>query len=198
MANLEKYEQAVERCRALLTKWFDAGIELFVELQKIEINEDWKTPDVGTFQDFLARAFPNSAVDLYVYNNVTQAIDLYGVERVRQVGPQGCHALLNRVLLESKEKRELVSASIDSHVRVNGTPPSRGEVRRIVHGVVATPSPQARSTRSLVRESSMALENRSLKEENAKLKRELAAEKRRAEQLEKKLAKLTPRERKVA
>lgn len=186
MANVEKYETAVAKVRSLFERWFDAGVDLFVELFKVEHSGVWRNPENATFGDFLAREFPNHAISLDRYYHVTQAIQIHGEARVRQVGVEACHALIAPKVISDENTRALVTASIDRYMAEHQCAPPPAEVRRIVNGVVGAQAPMASSTKRVMRESQLELENR-------QLKAELVDARRRIRELESELKKLRPR-----
>lgn len=189
--NLQKspeYETAVARIRTLLANWLESGVDLFLALREVETKEVWKTPETPTFGDFLQREFPN-AMGLNRYSNVVQAIDIYGVERVRSVGVEACHALLAPGATADTSRVRLVEASLDQFMSANHCAPSPKEVRRIVNGVIERKAPLAGSTRAVQRQSNLETENAELRAQVAALTKEVASLKREKARLEKQLAK---------
>lgn len=94
----------------------------------------WKHPGHATFGDFLRAEFP-TALGIERYQNVINAINVYGVERVKQVGIESCHALTVKALVEDDAKRTKVLQGIDQFVKKNGCAPDRNKVRELVQSV---------------------------------------------------------------
>ncbi|HET9954149.1 MAG TPA: hypothetical protein VFQ61_06580 [Polyangiaceae bacterium] len=180
--DFEEYRAAVARVRELIGNWLNGGVDVFLELQKIDKKGIWRIA-YSSFGDFLSREFPN-ALGLNRYENVIHAIAVYGEKRVRQVGVEGCHALLCAEVVKSEDKRSELEASIDRHVQVTGTPPPPREIRRIVRGILETPSPLAKATISLRRDSALA-------QEVVLLRAQLREAKKRIRELEAQLRKAT-------
>lgn len=182
-ANIKAYEQAVERLRGLLSRWLEAGVDLFVEINKIEQSGIWRTPLHATFGDFLAAEFPNHALSLERYNHVVEAIAVHGIKRVRELGVEACHAMITPRLVRDQEKRQEFHASVDRYISDKKTPPPVAEVRRIVRGIVEEPAQVASVTKQVRRDNGLA-------EENAQLRQELQAANRRIRELERENAAL--------
>jgi hypothetical protein len=183
-----EYETAVSKIRTLLANWLESGVDLFLELSAVEKQGVWKTPETPMFSDFLQREFPN-AMGLNRYAHVIQAIDIYGLERVRSLGVESCHALLAPGATGDTANVQLVEASIDQFMNANHCAPSPKEVRRIVNGVISKKAPLASSTRAVQRQGNLELENARLKAEVAALQKEVASLKREKARLEKQLSK---------
>jgi hypothetical protein len=128
------YQSTVIEIRALLANWFESGVELFLKLRDVDRSGIWKHPGHATFADFLRAEFP-TALGIERYQNVVNAIDMYGVDRVKQVGIESCHALTVKALADSPEKRARVLAGIDNFVGTNGCAPDRNKVRELVSSV---------------------------------------------------------------
>lgn len=135
----DTYAKSVERIRSLLTNWLESGIELFIELKKIDESGVWKHPGHATFGDFLRAEFP-TALGIERYQNVINAINVYGIDWVRKVGVHACHALTVKALVDSAEKRQLVRDSVDQFIATNHCAPDVNKVREIVLGA----APEAR------------------------------------------------------
>lgn len=176
---IQKYQGAVSELRGLLANWFESGVDLFVRLREVDREGIWKLPGHATFADFLRAEFP-TALGIERYQNVVNAIDVYGVERVKQVGIESCHALTVKALVEDESKRARVLEGIDSFVRTNGCAPDRNKVRDLVASV----APETRRTPKELRgsETEEALrgelqaakaEIRELKGENKRLQKEV-------------------------
>jgi hypothetical protein len=184
----QAYEQAVSKIRTLLANWLESGVDLFLELRAVETQGIWKTPETPMFSDFLQREFPN-AMGLNRYGNVIQAIEIYGVDRVRALGVESCHALLAPGATADTANVQLVEASLDQFINANHCAPSPKEVRRIVNGVIEKKAPLAPSTRAVQRQGSLELENARLKTEVAALTKEVTALKRENARLQKQVGK---------
>jgi hypothetical protein len=128
------YENAVNEIRELLKNWFESGVDLFLKLRDVDRSGIWKHPGHATFADFLRAEFP-TALGIERYQNVVNAIDMYGVERVKQIGIESCHALTVKALAESPEKRDRVLSGIDNFVQTNGCAPDRNKVRELIAAV---------------------------------------------------------------
>ena len=174
------YESAVGNIRGLLSNWFESGVELFLELKKVDDSGIWKHPGHATFGDFLRAEFP-TALGVERYQNVINAINVYGVERVKQIGIESCHALTVKALVEDESKRTRVLQGIDSFVKKNGCAPDRNKVRELVASV----APETRRTPKelLGPETELALRRelqsakvriKELERENKKLEKEIA------------------------
>jgi hypothetical protein len=135
----DTYTQATERIRTLLTDWLESGIDLFLELKKIDESGVWKHPGHATFGDFLRAEFP-TALGIERYQNVINAINVYGVDWVRKIGVHACHALTVKALVDDPQKRQLVRASVDQFMATNHCAPDVNKVREIVLGA----APEAR------------------------------------------------------
>lgn len=140
-----RYEQAVQNVRALLDRWIGAGIDLFLELRKIEHSGWWKAPGYTAFHDFLSAEFPNT-IGIERYNNVMQAIELHGEKFVRKVGVHNCHAIAIRSVAEDPKVAEMVRNSLLTHIERHGVPPEATETRKIVKGVIGEPAKPRPST----------------------------------------------------
>jgi len=132
--SIASYKSAVAEIRKLLADWFESGVELFMKLREVDQSGIWKHPEHATFADFLRAEFP-TALGIERYQNVINAIDMYGVERVKQIGVESCHALTVKALQDSPEKRARVLLGIDSFVKTNGCAPDRNKVRELVSSV---------------------------------------------------------------
>jgi hypothetical protein len=194
-----RFARALKNAKELLAKWFSAGVDLFIELIRIEESEDWQGPTVETFEDFLNLAFPaGSPIDMYVYGHVKAALEAYGDDLIRKVGPQGCHALIQREIIESESKKALVVASIAQHYKSNGVPVSSGEVRRIVRGIAKSEHKLANTTLKALRTDREKEENGLLRKENAQLKKENAQLRKENARLSKEVESLKSRQRRKA
>lgn len=145
---LNTYTKTVARVRELLAHWLETGLDLFLELRRIELDGIWKLPGHAGFQDFLSAEFPNT-LGIERYNNVIQAIELHGEDFVRRVGVHSCHALVVRAVAENPEHAKLVRASVLHHVEQHGCAPEQAELRKIVRGVVGDFVRPAASTRAV-------------------------------------------------
>lgn len=159
------YQTAVAEIRALLAKWFESGVDLFLKLREVDRSGVWKHPGHATFADFLRAEFP-TALGIERYQNVINAIDMYGEARVRQIGIESCHALTVKALAESPEKRSRVLSGIDNFVKMNGCAPDRNKVRELVSAV-------APETKRPPKEIQMTDELAALQAELAATKREV-------------------------
>ncbi len=128
------YQRSVSEIRELLANWFESGVDLFLKLRDVDRSGIWKHPGHATFADFLRAEFP-TALGIERYQNVVNAIDMYGVERVKQIGIESCHALTVKALADNPEKRARVLAGIDNFVQTNGCAPDRNKVRELVSSV---------------------------------------------------------------
>lgn len=164
------YEKAVSEIRTLMANWFEAGVELFLKLREVDQSGIWKQPGHATFADFLRQEFP-TALGLERYQNVINAIDMYGVDRVKQIGIESCHAMTVKAMQDSPEKRALLLSGIDNFVKMHGCSPDRNKVRELVISI-------APETRRPPRELLATFAE-------AKLREELAKAKARVKQLEK-------------
>jgi len=187
--DIQTYQSAVARVRGLLARWLDAGVELFVELNKIEQSNIWKTAEHATFGDFLTAEFPNHVLSLDRYRHVIDAIAIHGIGRVRELGVESCHAMILPQLVNDPEHRREFGASIDQYLREKKAPPPPAEVRKIVRGIIREEAPLAESTRHVRRDNALSQENRRLRQElqvanrrireleqeNAKLKKQIEA-----------------------
>lgn len=173
-----EYTAAVVSIRGLLARWIDSGIDLYVEIRRVELAGDWRAPGHASFTDFLAAEFPN-AIGFERYENVIQAIEVHGLDFVRRVGVHACHATTVKAIAEHPERAELLRASVDEHVRVHGVAPDRNKIRDMVVGIapeVVRPSPE---TRAVTERRAMQARIRELTREVERLTRErdeLAAE----------------------
>ncbi len=172
------YENAVHRIRGLLEKWFESGVDLFLELRTVDSSGVWKHPGHATFADFLRAEFP-TALGIERYQNVINAIDVYGIERVKQVGIESCHALTVKALVENEEKRALVLEGIDNFVRTNGCAPDRNKVRELV----AAAAPETRKLPKELTEVFLTAELKAAKKRIGELEREIKKLKKENEKL---------------
>jgi hypothetical protein len=186
---MDEYQTAVERIRKHLSSWLESGIELFLELQSVENSGVWRTLH-PTFGDFLTREFPN-ALGLNRYENVVKAIAIYGIDRAKLVGVEGCHAMLTAEVVRDERKRTELEASIDRHMLLTGTPPPAQELRRMVRGILGTPSAVAKATAAVRRD--VAAQS-----ELERLRAELNAAQKRIRSLESELRKLKGQEERSA
>jgi hypothetical protein len=131
---ITSYQNAVTEIRKLLVDWFENGVELFMKLREVDQSGIWKHPGHATFADFLRAEFP-TALGVERYQNVINAIDMYGIERVKQIGVDSCHALTVKALQDSPTKRARVLLGIDTFVKTNGCAPDRNKVRDLVSSV---------------------------------------------------------------
>lgn len=129
-----RYNRAIGEIRTLLELWLEAGIDLFLTMRKIEKQGDWKLPGHATFNDFLRKEFRN-ALGFEKYNNVIQAIELYGENFVRTIGVEPCHTISISAMAESPENREELVSSVKEHIDLHGSPPDRNKMRNIVLGI---------------------------------------------------------------
>lgn len=172
MSELQKregYDGAVAEIRSLLVNWFESGVDLFVKLQAVDRSGVWKHPGHATFGDFLRAEFP-TALGIERYQNVINAINVYGIERVKQVGIDSCHALTVKALIDDDGKRARVLSGIDNFVKTNGCAPDRNKVRELVASV----APETRKDPKELREL----------DETAKLRAELTLASKRVRDLE--------------
>ncbi len=183
--SLVKYNEAVTHARQLLTNWLDAGVQLFLALREIETSGDWQNGEHANFQDFLTAVFPNHVVSFDRYYNVINAINVYGKERVADLGVECCHALLHPKVTNDEAARTRVTAAIDQYIATNKAPPPRAEVQRIVRGEVQEPSPLSRSSLAIRRTSEQQETIARLRDEVATLRKENKALKRKLQRLEK-------------
>lgn len=180
------YDEAVNELRELLTNWLESGVELFLKLRDVDMSGIWKLPGHATFADFLRAEFP-TALGFERYQNVINAIEIYGVERVKQVGIESCHTLTVKALVENPEKREAVLSNIDIFVDKNGCAPDRNKVRDIVLGIAPEARAPGREMRELTELARLRAETESLRRELRELKKENRALKVECERLQKKL-----------
>lgn len=131
---ITSYKNAVTEIRTLLGDWFKSGVDLFLKLREVDQSGIWKHPGHATFADFLRAEFP-TALGVERYQNVINAIDMYGIDRVKQVGVDSCHALTVKALQDSPAKRARVLLGIDTFVKTNGCAPDRNKVRDLVSSV---------------------------------------------------------------
>ena len=165
------YDGAVKKIRALLTDWFESGVDLFLELKKIDQSGIWKHPGHATFSDFLRAEFP-TALGFERYQNVVNAIEVYGIERVKQVGIDACHAITVKALVENKPKRDKLLDGIDNFVKKNGCAPDRNKIRELVAAV----APESRRPpKELLETNELGLLRQALAEAKARI-RELEKE----------------------
>lgn len=177
--DITKYQGVVSEVRELLSRWFESGVDLFLKLKEIDASGVWKHPGHATFGDFLRAEFP-TALGIERYQNVINAINVYGVERVKQIGIESCHALTVKALVEDEVKRTKVLSGIDNFVKTNGCAPDRNKVRELVAAV----APETKKSPKELRldeetermRTELALANkeiRDLKRENARLTKEV-------------------------
>ncbi|KKN08237.1 hypothetical protein LCGC14_1058610 [marine sediment metagenome] len=163
------YDSAVKRIRALMQNWFERGVDLFIELRSIDQSGVWRHPGHATFSDFLRTEFP-TALGMERYQNVLNAVDVYGVKRVKQIGIESCHAVTVKALIDDPIKRALLERGIDNFVKKNGCAPDRNKVRDLVSSI-------APETRRVPRELTMT-------SQEEKLRKELTTAKKRITKLE--------------
>ncbi len=132
--SIVKYQTAVDDIRGLLAHWLESGVDLCLKLRVVDQSGVWKHPGHATFADFLRAEFP-TALGIERYQNVVNAVDMYGVARVKQIGIESCHALTVRALQDSPQKRAAVLSGIDNFVKRNGCSPDRNKVRELVAAV---------------------------------------------------------------
>ncbi len=132
--NKRSYDSSVKRIRALLQNWFEKGVDLFVELRAVDQSGVWRHPGHATFSDFLRAEFP-TALGMERYQNVLNAINVYGVKRVKQIGIESCHAVTVKALIDDPVKRALLERGIDNFVKKNGCAPDRNKVRDLVSSI---------------------------------------------------------------
>jgi polyhydroxyalkanoate synthesis regulator phasin len=184
MTNIQKsqYDKAVGEIRELLANWLESGVDLFLRLRDVDVSGVWKLPGHATFSDFLRAEFP-TALGIERYQNVINAIELYGVERVKQIGIESCHALTVKALAEDATKRAQALAGIDTFIKKNGCAPDRNKVRELVASV----APETRRPpKELLEPEEIAL----MKQKLEAVKTELNAAKKRIRELENEVKKL--------
>ncbi len=173
---LTQYNAACARVRKLLNDWLESGLELFLELRKIEQAGDWQAPGHATFSDFLRAEFPN-AIGIDRYQNVMRAIDVHGVEFVKKIGVHAAHAASVSAIAEHPERMKMLQDCVDKHIKERRVPPERDEVIRMVRDI----APETAKPRGMVR---ALLTEQSLRETIARLTKELQAARARVKELE--------------
>jgi len=163
------YDSAVNRIRALMQNWFEKGVDLFIELRAIDQSGVWRHPGHATFGDFLRAEFP-TALGMERYQNVLNALNVYGIKRVKQIGIESCHAVTVKALIDDPIKRALLERGIDNFIKKNGCAPDRNKVRDLVSSI-------APETRRVPRELTMT-------SQEEKLRKELSTAKERIKELE--------------
>lgn len=177
---LTKYNSACGRVRALLNRWLESGLELFIELRKIERDGDWQAPGHATFSDFLRAEFPN-AIGIDRYQNVMRAIDVHGVEFVKKIGVHAAHAASVSAIAEHPERLQLLQQCVNKHIEDRKVPPERDEVIRMVRDI----APETAKPRGMVR---ALLTEQSLRETVTRLTKELREARARIRELEREKA----------
>lgn len=168
-----EYNAIVARIRELLGRWLETGVDLFLELRDVDLSGKWKLPGHATFRDFLRAEFP-SALGLERYNNVVRAIELHGVDRVRQVGVFACHTLSVDAIAKSAERVELLGTTIDRYVSDHGVPPDANTIRDMARGIAPELVRPHRSTVAALRDLRLAEELKVARARVRELERELA------------------------
>lgn len=164
-----RYVAAVDKIRKLLERWLDTGIELFLAMREVEKRGDWKLPGYATFTDFLHDEFKN-ALGFEKYNNVIQALELYGESFVRKIGVNPCHAVSVKAMADSAANRKQLVEAVEVHIQQQGVPPDRNKITRMVREIAGLP-PRLSPETELV---ALRTEVKRLKAECARLRERVA------------------------
>jgi hypothetical protein len=175
MADLKKYNSVCERVRKLLANWLNSGVELFLELKKIDDAGDWRAPGHATFADFLKAEFPN-AIGIERYENVIRAFEVHGIGFVRKIGVHAAHATSVSALTQDPSNIKKLHEAVDRHIEKNRVPPEVNELRRMVRDITKI-HPSRGTVRDMEREEA-------LKETILRLKNELERARTRIKELE--------------
>lgn len=191
--NQAAYSNAVNRIRALLANWLESGVELFLALKEVDDSGVWKAPGHATFSDFLKEEFP-TALGMERYQNVTNAIQIYGVEFVRKHGVHVCHAITKEAVVSNPTRINEVKRSMDDHLERKGASPDSNTVRDIVRGIAPELVKPHQSTRNVRKVDELQFGMRSLAQENRELKVKIAQLEKEIKAKDKLIAKLQLKE----
>lgn len=185
LAEIE-YDNAVNKLRGLLADWLNAGVELFLEMRKVDESGVWKAPGHASFTDFLKAEFP-AALGIERYNNVIRAIDLYGVNHVRKWGIELCHTITPDAIASNPQRINDVKKSLNNHIDEHGCAPDRNTARDIALGIAPELRKPHRTTRKVRREETLEREFRESKADLRQQNKVAKQEKSRADKLQEKL-----------
>lgn len=143
--DLSRYNEAKARIQAALDKWLTSGVEVFIELQRVEREGHWRAAQHATFSDFLRAEFP-TMLGIVRYTNVAKALDIYGADFVRKVGIESCHALVVDAIASNPRHVEEVKRTVEEKYERSGCGLGVEAARKVVRGVVEMPSPPTRDT----------------------------------------------------
>lgn len=179
-------DRLIERVKQALARWHEAGVEVVLELQKIEQDSQqlYKLEGHSRFGDFIRAHFPNSGFGKERYDNVVEAIEAYGLELVRQVGPEAAHAMNHPSVVRHPERKSEMIRTVRDYVTVNHQVPNVDFIlkeRRRIAPETNTKAP--RTTQVLT-----SLDQ--VRAERDELKRKLSASERKCAKLERENAEL--------
>ena len=158
---------------------------MVLALRKVEEQGDWKLAGHNHFGDFLRAEFPN-AIGVHRYTNVIQAVELYGEDLVRKVGPDAAHAMCRPEVAGNDTRRAELASAVKEHVATQGHAPQVSWVRSQIHRIAPETNRAPRLTGMAAELADVKRERDELKRENTKLTRENA-------RLTKELARLSKR-----
>jgi ParB family chromosome partitioning protein len=146
-----KYTTVVHELTQAIINASSSGIELYERLAEVERSEAWRTGRHHHFEGFLASNWPSS-LGVHRYHSVMEAIGLYGLEMIRQVGSEAAHCLLEPVLVADNAKRAALIEDLNTHLQEYGVAPAVSEIRRLVkHHVGEVQSSQTASRAAAIR-----------------------------------------------
>lgn len=142
LTNTDRYNAACARVRDLLRNWLESGIELFLELRNVEKSSIWKIGGHATFSEFLKSEFPN-AIGFNHYQGVMRAIDVHGIDFVKNLGVHASLAASCKAVVEYPERVQRLQVEVERHVKEKKAPPEVHDVRRMLR-VIAPETATAR------------------------------------------------------
>lgn len=182
-----EYLAIVDRLSEMFRNWVEMGVDLFLELHRVELSGVWKELH-PTFEAFLRHEFPN-ALGILQYEHVIESIELHGLDWVRRWGVHSCSATVHKRFREEPEKLEQFHRILAQEAEKTNTFPDADRILKIRKGLLEETHPPTRAQRELEREDAASDRLQAALVKIRALEGELASAKKKIAELEARLAK---------